>query len=134
MINRLILEDILFLDIETVPEVEHYENLDEVKQELWAAKSQYQRKDEFTAEAFYDRAGIWAEFGKIICISVGFFSSASGVNRSFRVKSFTGDEPDLLPRKRAENTGLALASQWERPLQAADRARLRPHGPVHRPQ
>ena len=96
MINRLILEDILFLDIETVPEVEHYENLDEVKQELWAAKSQYQRKDEFTAEAFYDRAGIWAEFGKIICISVGFFSSASGVNRSFRVKSFTGDEPDLL--------------------------------------
>ena len=67
-------ENILFLDIETVPEVENFLDLSEAKQELFALKTQYQRKEEFTAEEFYDRAGIWAEFGKIVCISVGYFT------------------------------------------------------------
>ncbi len=57
MLYKLHLEDILFLDIETVPEVEDYQELDDVKKELWEHKSQYQRKDDFTAEEFYDRAG-----------------------------------------------------------------------------
>jgi len=74
MITKLNLENILFLDIETVPEVQHFSELAAPKQELWKLKSQYQRKDDFTAEEFYERAGIWAEFGKIICISVGYFS------------------------------------------------------------
>ena len=60
MISKLNLENILFLDIETVPEVQDFSDLDISKQELWEAKSQYQRKDEFTAEEFYYRAGIWA--------------------------------------------------------------------------
>ncbi|MBT8270484.1 MAG: 3'-5' exonuclease, partial [Bacteroidia bacterium] len=95
MIKRLKLQDILFLDIETVPEVENYDQLDSEKQQLWELKSKYQRKEEFTAEEFYDRAGIWAEFGRIVCISVGFFSHAYG-EREFRVKSFTGDEAEIL--------------------------------------
>jgi len=95
MLYKLNLEHILFLDIETVPESERFEQLDDVKQELWEHKSQYQRKDEFTAEEFYDRAGIWAEFGKIICISVGFFTSKGDV-RSFRVTTFYGEEATLL--------------------------------------
>ena len=65
--------NILFLDIETVPESENYTDLSKEKQELYALKTQYQRKDEFTSEEFYHKAGIWAEFGKIICISVGVF-------------------------------------------------------------
>jgi hypothetical protein len=69
MIDKLNLENILFLDIETVPEVAHFSDLDALKQSLWEAKSKYQRKEDFSAEEFYDRAGIWAEFGKIICIS-----------------------------------------------------------------
>ena len=52
MISKLNLENILFLDIETVPETKNFSDLDETKQALWAAKSQYQRKDEFTAEEF----------------------------------------------------------------------------------
>ena len=44
MITKLNLENILFLDIETVPEVEHFSELDATKQELWGLKSQYQRK------------------------------------------------------------------------------------------
>lgn len=95
MLYKLNLEHILFLDIETVPESENFEQLDDTKQELWEHKSQYQRKDEFTAEEFYDRAGIWAEFGKIICISVGYFTSKGDV-RSFRATTFHGEEAELL--------------------------------------
>jgi uncharacterized protein YprB with RNaseH-like and TPR domain len=95
MIQKLHLENILFLDIETVPETQHFSDLDTTTQELWEAKSRYQRKDEFTAEEFYDRAGIWAEFGKIVCISVGYFSIQNDL-RTFRVTSFYGDEVQLL--------------------------------------
>ncbi len=95
MIDKIPLENILFLDIETVPEKAEYSELSEEARELWELKSRFQRKEEFTAEEFYERAGIWAEFGKVICISVGFFAS-SGARRQFRLRSFSGEEPDLL--------------------------------------
>ncbi|GAA3572903.1 3'-5' exonuclease [Snuella lapsa] len=95
MISKLNLENILFLDIETVPETQHFTDLDSTKKLLWEQKTQYQRKDEFTPEEFYDRAGIWAEFGKIVCISVGHFSFQAE-DRTFRVTSFHGDEIRLL--------------------------------------
>ncbi|WGD35706.1 3'-5' exonuclease [Olleya sp. YS] len=95
MISKLNLENILFLDIETVPETQFFKELDATKQELWDAKSSYQRKDEFTAEEFYNRAGIWAEFGKIICISVGYFT-IQGDTRLFRTTSFYSEERELL--------------------------------------
>lgn len=95
MISKLNLENILFLDIETVPETRYFSDLDTVKQDLWASKTQYQRKEEYTAEEFYDRAGIWAEFGKIVCISVGYFSFIND-ERRFRVTSFYGDEIKIL--------------------------------------
>ena len=95
MIDKIPLEDILFLDIETVPESDDFSKLDEVTQFLWEEKTRYQRKDDYTPEAFYEKAGIWAEFGKIICISVGYFN----INRSpkkFRVTSFYGKEKQIL--------------------------------------
>lgn len=95
MLRKLNLEYILFLDIETVPQTENFEDLDEDMQQLWEEKSKYQRKDEFTASEFYHRAGIWAEFGKIICISVGYFK-IEGNARTFRVTSFQGGESKLL--------------------------------------
>lgn len=95
MLSRVNLEHILFLDIETVPEHAEHSELDEIQQQLWEQKTQYQRKDEYTPEEFYDRAGIWAEFGKIICISVGYFVN-KGDSKSFRITSFHGDEPTLL--------------------------------------
>ena len=95
MINKLHLENILFLDIETVPEVQKFSDLEATKQDLWELKSQYQRKDEFTAEEFYPRAGIWAEFGKIVCLSVGYFTF-QGDNRTFRTTSFYGKEIKIL--------------------------------------
>lgn len=94
MIKKLTLENILFLDIETVPEQPLFSVLSEAKQHLWEQKSQYQR-GEISAEEFYERAGIWAEFGKIICISVGYFTFHGNV-RQFRVTSFFGDEVMIL--------------------------------------
>ncbi len=95
MITKLNLENILFLDIETVPEEQNFSDLDKTKQDLWENKSKYQRRDEFTAEEFYPSAGIWAEFGKIICISVGYFTFQNDV-RTFRTTSFYGEERKLL--------------------------------------
>lgn len=95
MLEKIRLENILFLDIETVPEHEHYNLLDNETQQLYALKTQYQRKDDITAEEFYERAGIWAEFGKIICLSAGFFTLKNDI-RHFRVTSFFGEEEKIL--------------------------------------
>ena len=81
MIHKLNLENLLFLDIETVPETKYYSDLSEDKQKLWDSKSKYQRKEDYSPEDFYDRAGIWAEFGKIICISVGYFTEVAQANK-----------------------------------------------------
>ena len=95
MLYKINLEHILFLDIETVPQVSNFKLLDNDKKELWAQKSSYQRKDEISPETFYERAGIWAEFGKIICISVGYFKTQDNL-KSFRVTTFKGEEAVLL--------------------------------------
>jgi len=90
------LNDILFLDIETVPQEEYWSSLTTETQHLFEAKTKYQRKKEFTAEEFYERAGIWAEFGKIICISVGYFNTINK-KRQLRILSFYGnDESKIL--------------------------------------
>ncbi len=95
MIKKIALKNLLFLDIETVPEHASFEELSEEKKKLWELKTQYQRKEEFTAEEFYDRAGIWAEFGKIVCISVGYFAF-QGELRTFRITTFHGEEKKIL--------------------------------------
>lgn len=95
MIEKINLENILFLDIETVPEEENFNVLDEEKKHLFDLKTQYQRKEEYSPEEFYDRAGIWAEFGKIICISVGYFTFKGDI-RHFRVTTFWGEEKKIL--------------------------------------
>jgi len=100
MLYKINLELILFLDIETVPEHAAFSTLTDDKKELWAQKTTYHRKDERTPEEFYDRAGIWAEFGKIICISVGYFKLQDDA-KTFRVTTFKGDEPQLLEQFKA---------------------------------
>jgi uncharacterized protein YprB with RNaseH-like and TPR domain len=93
MLERIKLDNILFLDVETVPEQASYEGLSDEAKALWALKTQSLRKDEISPEAYYERAGIWAEFGKIICISAGFFTDAGN---TFRIRSFKGSEPEML--------------------------------------
>lgn len=94
MLENYDLQNIMVIDIETVPQYSTYDQVPPHLQKLWAAKTQYQRKEE-TPEEYYRCAGIQAEFGKIICISAGIFTA----NNGFRVKSFAAhDEKDLLTR------------------------------------
>jgi len=65
-------EKILFLDIETVPLVYQYQDLDTTTKELWDKKWQYNK--EISAEQQYLKAGIYAEFAKVVCIGVGMFN------------------------------------------------------------
>lgn len=94
-IYSLDLSKVLFLDIETVSAEPSFDSLSEKMQYLWQNKAEQIRKSEDdTPESLYERAGIYAEYGKIICISVGFFNG----NR-LRIKSFySHDEKELLER------------------------------------
>jgi hypothetical protein len=71
MLDNIKVEDVMFLDIETVPAAASYETLTPAIQNLWDKKSRQFRTPEQTAQDAYERAGIYSEFGKIICISVG---------------------------------------------------------------
>src|SRR5690349_20398749 len=86
------LPNILFLDIETVPQQPSYIELAVEWKALWMNKAAYliRNKDEETVETIYNRAGIYAEFGKIICISVGIIQG-SGAAKKLLLKSFYGD-------------------------------------------
>jgi hypothetical protein len=86
----------MYIDIETVPEHPSFEDLDEKMQELWAHKSAKTTREEISAAEDYKRAGIFSEFGKIVCISAGVIKTVDG-ERTLRVKSFYGhDEYELL--------------------------------------
>ena len=96
MLESINTENILFLDIETVPIARAYEDMDEEYKRLWDKKSSYFRKEtEASSDVFY-RAGIYAEFGKIVSISVGFIAGSDNGN-TLRLKSFYGhDEKHIL--------------------------------------
>lgn len=96
MLEHIDIEKVLFLDIETVPEVYKYEDLDEKKKELWDAKSQFmQKKEEKPPEEIFEKAGIFAEFGKVVCISVGFIKIEDN-KRQLRLNSFYGRDEKML--------------------------------------
>lgn len=95
MLDNVRLENVLFLDIETVPATSSYDLLNSAMQILWDKKSKQFRSPEQTSGDVYERAGIYSEFGKIICISVGLIKEKNPL--SFRLKSFYGsDEKNLL--------------------------------------
>src|SRR6202040_148558 len=91
------LNNILFLDIETVPQYPGFDQLSPDMQELWTRKAMYLLKDKptETAETVYSNAGIYAEFGKIICISCGIISRFQD-DKKLLLKSFYGEDEKLL--------------------------------------
>lgn len=101
--NLTDLPKIMFLDIETVPQQADISEISEDLAHLWEEKYHLIQKrmpekysDETTAaEAFANSAGIYAEFGKIVCISVGFIHF-KGLEMHFRTKSFAGDDEKKL--------------------------------------
>jgi uncharacterized protein YprB with RNaseH-like and TPR domain len=91
------INNILFLDIETVPQQPDYNFLPDEWKGLWNTKSvsllKYHEGE--TKESLYPRAGIYAEFGKIVCISCGLIQG-SGEQRKIALKSFAGDNEGVL--------------------------------------
>ncbi len=90
-LQKINLEKILFLDIETVPEVYRFSELDSETAALFDSKTKFQQKDGMTAADVYDKAGIYAEFGKIICISCGIVHDKPH-GKEIRLKSIANDD------------------------------------------
>lgn len=90
MLENYKLSNILFLDVETAPVIYKYNDLSENIRQLWDSKFRYSTSE--SPESQYKKAGVYAEFAKVICISVGFFNG-----KEFRIKSFYHeDEKQLL--------------------------------------
>lgn len=90
-------EQLLLIDIETVPLYKSYDELPDKLKPLWDRKSLQINPDESnTANMFSERAGIYAEFGKIICISLGYLIKKDS-NYQLKVKTLaSNDEKELL--------------------------------------
>ncbi len=114
MSTQLSPENLLFLDIETVPAYASFGEVPERLKPLWEDKfakfsnrNPQRYPENFTAEEGYNEAGIFAEFGKIVCISVGFIHTV-GKKRHFKLKSYAGsDEKQLL------NAFAEMLLRWE---------------------
>lgn len=95
MLNQINAESLLFIDIETVSGTESFDQMSPRLQEFWEKKSSFFRKEDESSSDVYSRAGIYAEFGKIVCISTGMVIQKNG-KRKFKVKSFYGDNEKQL--------------------------------------
>lgn len=99
MANKDKLKSLLFIDIETIPQKKNYNELDEVTQRLFHKKISNQFNHiELDVEMMYkNKGGIFAEFGQIICISVGFIFERDNHEICFQIKNFADkNEPTVL--------------------------------------
>lgn len=92
------LRDILFIDIETVAVTDNYEHLDERLKTQWARRANFLRKDTDRSDAdlFRERAGIYAEFGKIVAIAVGKFVDHESGELGLRTKVYSNHGEEAL--------------------------------------
>ena len=96
MLKNINYSKILFFDIETVPLEYNFKNLDERGQVLWDRKTRFiQERENLNAEEVYEKAGIYAEFGKVVCISMGFILQKEGETQ-IRLKSIANKEESIL--------------------------------------
>lgn len=101
-LRKIEIEKILFLDIETVPQVYEFKELDEKAAELYLHKNRYiQERDELSNEEVYEKAGVFAEFGKIVCISCGLVQDKM-TGKQIRLNSYYGDDEKQLLQDFAE--------------------------------
>jgi len=91
MLEKINIENVLFLDIETVPVYPNYSQLPAHYKQFWDNKAKYISRENETPDEIYQKAGIYAEFGKIICISIGAVKKIEG-KYVLRIKSFYGDD------------------------------------------
>jgi DNA polymerase elongation subunit (family B) len=113
-----LLKRCLFIDIETVSEVPHYDELSEEKQKLWSLKAlQLHRTlgldaDDIDVATLYEqKAGIFSEFAKVVCISMGFLSFEDETPTKIRIKSLAGDDEKRI----LEDFSLILINHYNDP-------------------
>jgi len=89
--------NILFLDIETVSVVDKYDKLSESFQKLWQKKHHtiFRNEDVAYVKGFEEKAAIYAEFGKIVCVSCGYFAKENDSD-ILRIKSFYNENETKL--------------------------------------
>jgi hypothetical protein len=96
ILRHVDLTKVFFVDIETVPCHSCHEELPAAHQSLWEKFSTKRHAKEVadgkTHPELYEKAGLYAEFGKVVCISVGYFRYFSDDSLEFRVKSFADDD------------------------------------------
>jgi predicted PolB exonuclease-like 3'-5' exonuclease len=95
--NTQSLSDLFLIDIETVPQVSNVNELSVEGRKLFFDKISKTMPENFDdEEAYFQKAGILAEFGKVICISAGFFYKDKAGRRCLRIKSITGHDEKVL--------------------------------------
>ena len=106
MLEQIDITKVLFLDIETVSGRANFGELDETFQKLWGYKAPSALKrygedltEEELADSYVDKAAIFAEFGKIVCISVGFVFRGKDGRLKVRLKSFANRDEKVLLRE-----------------------------------
>jgi uncharacterized protein YprB with RNaseH-like and TPR domain len=103
---KIPIENILFIDIETVPMASQYDELDENFKSLWDKKSAYLSKsEEDDPSTLFEREGIYAEFGKIVCISAGRIQ-----NDEIKTKSYYSDNEKRLLQEFADDLSIFTRS------------------------
>lgn len=106
MLDSKSLDNLFFFDIETVSEKASFEDLSPLQQQLWLEKFTKTAPDcPDPGAAYADHAGIYAEFGKIICISAGYFVH-TGAQKLLRIKSFYGDDEQAVLQNFLESLAL----------------------------
>jgi 3'-5' exonuclease len=95
MLDNLNLKQLLFIDIETVPQYSDFASVPEGMSSFWEKKSSFFRNEDQLPEDVYQRAGIYAEFGKIVCVSVGIITGEKN-NYGFKLKSYCNDDEHVL--------------------------------------
>jgi len=92
MLENIDLENVMVIDVETVPQKINYDDLDDKWKALWDKKMKMKIIDNVSGKDLYNEAGIYAEFGKIICISCGVFTKEG----DFKIKSYYGDDEKII--------------------------------------
>ena len=94
------LRDVVFVDIETVANTYDYLSLNERLKTQWSRKASFFRRDENQTDEqlYHERAGIYAEFGKIICVAVGKYIETDTGDIVLKTKSYYGDDEKTLLR------------------------------------
>lgn len=110
-INKI--SNVLFIDIETVPEVESFEELSERKQMLWVKKVSKQIDEKPIYELYFEKSAVYTEFSKIVCISVGYLKLESNNSAEIRIKNFYGDDEGQILKEFAEILNAKFNNQNE---------------------